>query len=96
MLWLNDAPFAEQRKGVVEQEGAGYSPRTDGPLFFLGGGGKTVVIAMEGKHYSFVWAVDSLQASFGSPAKQKRSPRRPLPPLTSAAAAALFYTRQIQ
>lgn len=57
--------------------------------------GKTVVSAMEGKHYSFMWAVDSLQASFGSPTKQKYSPRHPLPPLTSAAAA-LFYIRQIQ
>lgn len=34
MLWLPDALFAEQRKGVarVEREGTGYSPRS-GRLF---------------------------------------------------------------
>lgn len=57
--------------------------------------GKTVVSAREEKHHSFMWAAESLQASFGSPSKQKGGPRHPLPPLTSTAAA-LFYTGPIQ
>lgn len=87
MLSLQNRGRAWRRLNRREQDAA----RALTALFW----GKTVGSAMEGKHYSFMWAVVSLQASLGSPTKQKDSPRPPLAPLTSAAAA-LFDTRQIQ